>query len=159
MGGDVWQLGLQLCIIAVLLTDGGRGGGKRRSAIGPMWEERHMNAFFFRSQTLKYPTLDLASALSQVPGSRDLSTYWTSCTAEKNIATGQGPCLKILMLVSCSAVCYKRGRTQWGSVDEALVKEAQQETHLMYQARPFQVAHECSSGLLPPQSSLAAWAA
>lgn len=47
MGGDVWQLCLQLCIATVLLYGGGSGRGKRRSGIGPLWEERHMHVLIF----------------------------------------------------------------------------------------------------------------
>lgn len=60
----MWQLGLQLCITAVLFFGGGRGRGKRRSGIGPLWEERHMNVLIFHSQTLKYAMQDLVTALS-----------------------------------------------------------------------------------------------
>lgn len=64
----MWQAGLQLCIAAVLLFGGGSGRGKRRSGIGLLWEERHKYVLIFHSQTLRYATQDLVTALSQVPG-------------------------------------------------------------------------------------------
>lgn len=64
----MWHLGLHLCIAAVLLFGGGRGRGKRRSGIGPLYKDRYMPVLIFHSQTLQYATQDLVTALSQVPG-------------------------------------------------------------------------------------------
>lgn len=63
----MWQLGLQLCIAAVLLFGGGRGRGKRRSGIGPLHKDRHTPVLIFHSQALWYAIQDLVTALSQEP--------------------------------------------------------------------------------------------
>lgn len=64
----MWQLGLQLCIAAVLLFGGGRGRGKRRSGIGPLYKDTYMPVLTFHSQTLQHTIQDRVTALLQVPG-------------------------------------------------------------------------------------------
>lgn len=64
----MWHLGLQLCIAAALLFGGGRGRGKRRSGIGPLYKDRYMPVLIFHSQTLQYAMQNLVTTLSQVPG-------------------------------------------------------------------------------------------
>lgn len=86
----MWQLGLQLCIAAALFFGGGRGRGKRRSGIGPLYKDRHMPVLIFHSQTLQYAIQNLVTALSKEPVQladnarpRVPCTYWITWAPEK----------------------------------------------------------------------------